>query len=265
MRFIYTKAFAIFAACLVFLVFLGFLQFKGWLEPIRKLALSAPKPVIVVTQNIVRPVINFFSTIYQLGKISEENGSLRFKVAELEKKLAEQNQQVRENEVLRKTLGFTQTSKTINIPCSVISQNDFGLSGTVMLDCGSDQGVSEGQAVISQGYLAGKIIYTGDKVSTVLLAVSSKFSIDASVSQTGSQGLVKGSFGSGMVLDQVPQTEDLQKGWLAVTAGINQQVPRNILIGEIGDLLSSGSDLFKKVALISPVDFNNLEFVLVVK
>jgi cell shape-determining protein MreC len=111
----------------------------------------------------------------------------------------------------------------------------------------------------------GKIIYAGNSESTALLATDADFSTDAKVSQTSDAGIVKGSFGSGLILDQLPQTSDLQKGWLVVTAGINQQVPKNILIGQVGDVLSSQSDLFKKAALVSPIDFNNLQFVFAVK
>jgi len=50
-----------------------------------------------------------------------------------------------------------------------------------------------------------------------------------------------------------------------VSAGINSQIPKNILIGEVSDVLSTSNDLFKKAALTSPIDFNNLEFVFVVK
>jgi cell shape-determining protein MreC len=50
-----------------------------------------------------------------------------------------------------------------------------------------------------------------------------------------------------------------------VTAGINPEIPKNILIGRVSQVLSSGNDLFKRAALVSPIDFNNLQFVFVVK
>ncbi|MCL5775333.1 MAG: rod shape-determining protein MreC, partial [Patescibacteria group bacterium] len=134
-----------------------------------------------------------------------------------------------------------------------------------ILNCGSADGVQEGQAVISQGYLVGKITYAGKTTSNALLAVSSKFSTDARLSQTNATALAVGSFGSGLILDQLAQTQNLQKGWQVVTAGINQRIPKNLLIGEVGDMLSSGSDLFKRASVVSPIDFDNLEFVFVVK
>jgi cell shape-determining protein MreC len=111
----------------------------------------------------------------------------------------------------------------------------------------------------------GKITYAGTRSSNALLAVSSSFSTDAKVSQSDQSAIVRGSFGSGLILDQVPQTVDLKKGLLVASAGINDRIPKNILIGEVSAVLSTNNDLFKKAALTSPVDFNNLEFVFVVK
>jgi len=57
----------------------------------------------------------------------------------------------------------------------------------------------------------------------------------------------------------------VEKGWLVVTAGINQLIPRNLLIGEVNEAVSSPNDLFKKATLFSPLNFSNLQFVVVVK
>lgn len=265
MRFIYTKAFGIFSACVVIVAILSFMQAKGFLDPVRVAILEAPRPVTVMVKGVVIPIKNFFSTLYQLRKITQENNQLQIKVGVLEQNLAQYQQEALENEALRKELGFVKNTKLSLIPCTVLSENAFGLTDSVILNCGSSEGVSEGQAIISQGYLIGKINYAGKNSSTGILAVSSNFSTDAAISQTGINAIAKGSFGSGMILDQVPQTAQLAKGALVSTAGINENIPKGILIGEVSDILSSGSDLFKRAALVSPIDFNNLSFVFVAK
>ncbi len=265
MRFIYTKAFGIFAGCVVVLSLFVFLQVKGVLDPIRVAILRSPRPIVYLVKNFTLPIKNFFGTIYQLRKISQENTELRSKVLDLQLKLVQENQVQRENEALRKELGFIKDSKMQLASCTVLSENSFGLSNSLILNCGSDDGVNLGDAVISQGFLVGKINYAGKNYSTVLLTVAADFLADAKISQTGSTALVKGSYGSGLILDQVPQSSPLEKGWMVITAGINSQVPKNILIGEVGDIISPSSDLFKRAVLVSPVDFHNLEFVFVVK
>lgn len=265
MRFIYTKAFAIFAALVGLVFVLAVFQVKGWLDPIKQGFLQSPRPVVYFVRGTFRPLGIFFSTIYNLRKIDRDNTALKNEILDLRQKLANYDQETRENEALRKELGFVTTSKYSLVACTVLSQNPFGLTDTLVLNCGSESGVSEGQAVISQGYIVGKIIYAGKGNSTALLATSSKFSADAELSKTGADAMVAGSFGSGLILDRLSQNDTVETGWAVTTAGINQQIPQGILIGQVGQVVSSPSDLFKKVTLLSPVDYKNLDFVFAVK
>jgi rod shape-determining protein MreC len=265
MRFIYTKGFAVFAIALAVLAFLMFLQTKGFFGIIRSVVLQIPKPLIYVVNGTTKPVTSFFYALYHLRDIATENTALKSQLILLKQQLVSLDQTANENLVLRKELGISKNTKQTLIPCSVISSTAFGFSDLVTLNCGLDEGVAEGQAVISQGYLAAKIIFSYKNSSTARLITSSNFVADAKISKTGAPVQVEGSFGSGIILDKLAQNDPLEKGWLVVTAGINDKIPKNILVGEVGEVLSSGSELFKKSTLVSPVDFNNLSFVFVVK
>lgn len=265
MRFIYTRTFAVFALCVLILAIFVFMQTRGWLNPIRNAALKIPRGAIYAVKTVTNPVKNFFTTLYQLHKISDENVKLTTEVILLQQNLAETNDLVRENEALRNELGFSKKSKRPLIPCTVLSNDPFGSGGAIILNCGSNSGVEVGQPVISQGYLVGKITYAGKDSSSAILITDSDFSVDARLSQTEEAGIVKGSFGSGITLEQIPQTAALEKGWFAVTAGINDKIPKNILIGEVTDIVSTKNELFKKAALTSPIDLNNLAYVFVMK
>ena len=265
MRFIYTKAFAIFFACLVLLAFLVFMQAKGWLDPLRLALLQSPRPVIKIAGGATMSVKSFFGTIYGLKKISYENSQLSGQVASLQKKLVDYQEMARENQALRNELGFVKTSQLNLASCSILSENPSGQTNAIILNCGTQDGVSSGQAILSQGYLVGKIVSASPHLSTALLITASDFFTDAFLSASGESAIVTGSFSSGIILDQVPQNSDLKPDWLVVTAGINPEIPKNIIIGRVSQVLSSNNDLFKKAALVSPIDFNNLQFVFVVK
>ncbi|MDE2311624.1 MAG: rod shape-determining protein MreC [Patescibacteria group bacterium] len=265
MRFIYTKGFLIFFATLSAVFFLLLLQAKGWLGPVRQVFVQAPRPVAYLVGKTAGSVKGFLAAVYQLRGIAAENATLRGQVVELQRQLTDYDQEKRDNEALRKQLGFADSVKYSLVACSAIAENPFGLTDTLVLNCGGKQGVAVGQAVVSEGYLVGKIIYVDKYSSTALLAISSKFSVDAQISKTGSYAIAEGSFGAGMVLDRLPQTQDLQAGWLVTTAGINEQVPKGILLGQIGDVISSQNDLFKKTTLLSPIDFSSLGFVFVAR
>jgi cell shape-determining protein MreC len=76
---------------------------------------------------------------------------------------------------------------------------------------------------------------------------------------------VKGSFGSGLVFDLVSQSAEVNENDLVVTAGIDPNIPKNILIGEIGQTISGNNDLFKRMTLVSAVRPNLIDYVFVVK
>lgn len=250
---------------MVITALLVLMQVKGWLDPLKTVFINSPRPVTYAVAKAAKPIKYFFSTAYNLRKITKENAALTQQVFQLQQDLVQFDQEKRENEALRKELGFAANTGLSLVPCTVMSQNPFGASDTLVLNCGSDRGVSEGQAIISQGFLVGKIIYAGKGYSTALLITSSNFTTDAKLSKTGASGVVNGSFGSGIILDQLSQSDSADKGWQVVTGGIDSRIPKNILIGEVGEVVSNSNDLFKKATLLSPIDFNGLEFVFAVK
>lgn len=265
MRFIYTKAFALFSICLIILVIGLFLQVKGILQPIEYGLLQAPRPVASAIRSVTYPVRNFFSTIFTLRSIVRQNSELTVKVAQLQQAVADSDQTKAENATLKKELGFVQTSQKALQPCTVLNLNPKELSDAMILSCGESNGIAEGQAVLSQGYLVGKVLHVGKYTSTALLITNANSTVDATLSKNNTEGVIKGSFGSGIVFDLVSQNADMQKGDIIVTAGINNNIAKNILIGEVGDVLSKPNDLFKKVSVSSPINFHNISYVFVVK
>lgn len=265
MRFIYTRTFIIFFICLCALTGLLFLNSQGALDQVKRFFLRLPGPVVKVGSNLSQGTKSFITTLYGLRTVANENIEIKNRLAQLQAELADAQGDIRDNQILRTELGFVKNSKLDLQACEVLSGNVLNLTDTVVLDCGSDQGVAEGQAVMASEHVVGKIIYVSKTTSTLLLATSSKFLMDARVSKTGQSGVVEGSFNSGLSLSQIPQSASLEKTWLIVTAGINTSIPKDLLIGEVGEVVSSPNDLFKKASLITPVDFDDLHFVFVIK
>src|SRR6476469_6857950 len=265
MRFIYSKTFLAFASVL-FLIVIGLvMQAKGWLQPIEYALLQAPRPVSNVVKSIASPIHTVASTLGSLRGIVRENGVLRNQVAQLQQQQVQFDKYKNDNDILRDELKFKAQSKQQLESCTVLSIDPQELSDAMVLSCGKEQGIQEGQAVISQGYLIAKIAYVGSFTSTAILISNAQSSIDAHLSKNNTEGVVKGSFGSGMVFDLVSQNADVQSGDLVVTAGINPRIPKDILIGQIGSVLSGPNDLFKKMSVTSPVRQRSVEFVFVVK
>ena len=265
MRFIYTKTFVVFFSFLVLFTGMVFLESTNRIDPVKRFFLAAPRPVIALTQAVVMPVKHFFVTVYSLKDIVKENQLLTNKITDWQGQVIDLENLKKENEALRKELGFVRNSKMKLVPCSVLSRNAFGLLDSVSLSCGTEQGVEEGDAIISQGFLVGKIIRANSSLSTALFAKSANFLTDAKVVKSGAEGVLKGSYGFGMSLEQLSQNAQAEKGWLVATAGIDPKIPKNLPIGEIGEVISNSNELLKKATVVSPVDFKSVDFVFVVK
>jgi len=265
MKFIYTKSFLLFVGALVIILVALIMQVNGWLQPIQYALLQAPRPVASVVRAITSPARTFVTTLSSLRGLVNRNNELEAKVMILQQQQVLFDKLKQENELLKNELKFASSKPYELEPCTVLSVDPQELSDAMVLNCGQESGIQEGQAVISSGYLVGKIVYVGSYTSTALLVTNGESSIDAKVSKNGVEGVVKGSFSSGMVLDLVSQNADIGTGDLVVTAGINSRIPKDILIGEIGQVLSGSNDLFKKTSITSPVRMRSVEYVFVAK
>jgi rod shape-determining protein MreC len=268
MRFIYSKAFLWFSICLVVLVALLFFQSRGWLSPVEYIVAQAPRPLSRLVNSIVSPVKNFTHTVGSLRQVVDENARLQSDLLIARQQAVESSRLASENDLLRQELGFKKKSALNLHSCSVISRDPEQLADALVIDCGESQQIKEGQAVLSQGYLVGKVFHVGKFSSTVFLITNAQSSVDAQIIAPKADrvtGVVKGSFGSGIIMDFISQNAPLNKGDLITTAGISDVIPKDILIGEVGQQLSKPEDLFKKASIVSPIDFRNLDFVFIVQ
>lgn len=265
MRFIYTKTFLIFSAVLVAVAIALVMQMKGWLSPLEYLLLQLPRPAISVVNAVIRPVQTVASTLTGLPALVKENGTLTAELAELKQQRVLYEQLRLENELLKNELSFKAKSPYSLQPCTVLSTDPQNTTDAIILNCGEDSGIKAGQGVISNGYLVAKLVHVGKYNSTAILLTNSQSAIDAKSSRNDTEGVVKGSFGSGLVFDLVSQSADITNGDLIVTAGINPEIPKNILIGQVDQTLSGDNDLFKRLTLVSPVKAHRIDYVFIVK
>lgn len=241
------------------------MQVKGWLSPVEYLFQQIPKPAANAVTAVFRPITTVVKTLGSIRGVVAENQALQQEVGELKQRQVLIEQLKSENDLLKNELDFRNKSPYALQPCTILSRDPQNTSDALILDCGSDTGIRIGQAVISNGYLVAKLVHVGSQTSTAVLITNSQSSIDAKLAKNNVEGVLKGSFGSGLVFDLVSQSADVAPNDLVVTAGINPDIPKNILIGQIGQELSGANDLFKKLTLVSPVKAHTIDYVFVVK
>jgi rod shape-determining protein MreC len=254
-----------FAILFVIVFFLAVLQLKGYAGWLSRVFVVLPKPIVYPIEAVSRGVRQGVSAILSIRGLYVENAELKNRVLSLEQQAANFSALQSENETLKSELGFAAQPPVAIVPCTVAARDPAGITQTLLLSCGSAQGVAVGQGVVVSGYLVGKVVLVSSTTATVRLLTAPTTAVDVRLASRHTSGVLRGSFGSGLLLDYISQTTEIAKGDLVTTAGINGAIPPDILVGSVSDIGKERGALFYKITVSSPVDFRDLRFVHVLK
>lgn len=237
------------------------LQFSGFAQIFDRVFVVYPSMVIAPFRSAALSVRHAFRNVFSLRSVYVENAELKVRMQELEQKVAGLESVTTENETLRQTLGFAERPNVGLVPCTVAGRDPEGLTQTLLLACGASQGVAVGEGVTAAGYLIGRVVLVTPTTATVRLITASTTTLDVRIASRKVSGVLKGSFGSGLLLDFVPQTAEVRAGDLVTTAGINERIPADVLIGSVTEARKEQGALFYAITVASPVDLRDIRFV----
>lgn len=103
----------------------------------------------------------------------------------------------------------------------------------VRIDKGSKDGVRDGAAVTSDGYLVGRIVRVGERYSWVELITSSSFLIAATIDETRDLGVINGDNMGNLKLLYVQDNRPLKRDMRISTSLMNELIPPGVPIGFI--------------------------------
>ena len=251
----------IFFILLVLLVLSPFIY-----TPSKNLFLFLSKPFLTVFEKTGSFFENFFETATNIKNLATENERLLSQIRKLESEKAALLEKERENEILKKQLGFMETNKGFNLlPAYIIGRAPNSFFQYLILNRGERDGLKVGQVAISEGLLLGKITEVSLSTSKVFLIVNPTSAVPAITQESRASGLVKGEVGYGLVLEDLPKEITLKEGENVITSGLGGEYPKGLLIGKIEKITSPPADLFQKASLKPLIDFSKLEIVFVIK
>lgn len=194
----------------------------------------------------------------QADRLKEENLNLKAKIDRL-------GELERENVALRELLGVSKSNVSEKtIVARVIGLAPEGFFQTVTIDRGSLDGIRVGDAVVRSGFLIGRVIEVGEKNATVRLVTAHSSVVPVVLNNSRAKGLLRGGI-KGLVIEDIPVDAQIQKNESIVTAGLIENIPAGISVGEVEEIISGKGDIFQTVKVKSPVDFNQLEIVAVLQ
>jgi len=223
-----------------------------------------------------KPILKVEEKIYSLKILSEEKVVPIFRGKILEKEVGrlqlelqrlafEQNQLsscLEENEQMRKLLGAPLSPKWKFLPAKVV-----GAGEKIRIDKGEKDGVKKGMVVVSENILVGQVVEVGEGSSLLETPFTPKVSLSVVIKRAGRKGIqargILRPVGGNLILGEVLQSEDIQKGDLVVSGG-DENWPADLLIGQITDVLSKSAEVYQKARVKPFLEYDKLRIVFIV-
>lgn len=243
-----------------------FLNVAGMLGPVLDFGRAGTDFLATPLTGVFTKVDNFFGFFWHLRDLSAQNEILTRQVEKLSAEVAGLEKARQENRVLREALGFTGETKFLLVPAEVVAWDFLPANESVTLSRGRGSGVESGDAVVvSGGVLVGVITEALEHTSKMELVSASGMVINAEVARGGASGVVRGEHGLGLLFDLVSQNQVIKEGDRVVTSGLGGKFPAGLLIGQIGKIRSSSSELFQKAAVLPATNLRDIRVVFVIK
>jgi len=208
---------------------------------------------------------NAFSVLFTVQDLARENTELKQRLLAREAEIASLQQAKGENAQLKKDLQFQQTHTDLKLlPASVINYSPSSLYQSITINLGTQNGIKTGQAVVSQGFLVGKVSSVSARTAEVWLLNNRNLLTPVMLTDSQTVGLLKGSI-RGLVVENIPLDTKVEKGTQVVTSALEGLYPAGIALGQVEEIISAKEEIFLTLRISTPVNPSNLTTVFVVE
>jgi rod shape-determining protein MreC len=226
----------------------------GWLEG---LALRLGTPVLGTAASARYAVGGVWNAVIPGSGLDLDAESRRLRA-----ELAGSEELQRENERLRRLLGFVEEQPRRTVAARVIAEDASSWFRTIEIDRGHDDGVVEGLPVVDAAGLIGRVVRSAPHSSRVLLITDASSAVAVLVQDQRIRGVCRGQ-GGALALDFALVQDAIQVGDGVITSGLGGVFPKGLVVGYVRSVHREQFGLFQTVELEPAVDFAHLEEVLV--
>lgn len=268
-NFIHPKALYIGLSVLcVVLVVISF-KFSAKFAPVKTMMGDFVTPM----QKGVNTVGKFFSDKMDLfaskESLLEENLALKEKVDSLSydnKILAGENSELENyRELFKLDKKYPDYPK---VAATVISRDGNNWFNVFTIDKGKDDGIEVDMNVISGNGLVGIVSEVGNTYAKVRAIIDDKSNVSSMFEKSGETCMVKGNMESiynGYIdVEMISNAAEIKDGDEIVTSHVSDKFLQGLSVGYVKDIVNDETNMTKTAHLIPAVDFDNLEYVLVI-
>lgn len=234
------------------------------------------KDGLIYTEKIITYPFNYIKNVVEdykeLKNVKKDNDILETSTSRIESIESENIELRRQLEALKEELNITYTLSDYEyLNATVISRNVGYWYNKITIDKGTYNGVKKDMVVINSSGLIGKVIRTTTFTADVRLLTTSdtnnKISVHISNGDNNLYGLINGYDYENNILELegISNTRDVNIGDYVYTSGLGGIFPSGILIGSVTEITTDSYDLAKIIKVKPASDFNNLNYVSILK
>ncbi len=234
------------------------------------------KDGLIYTEKIITYPFNYIKNVVEdyreLKNVKKDNDILEISTSRIESIESENIELRRQLEALKEELNITYTLSDYEyLNATVISRNVGYWYNKITIDKGTYNGVKKDMVVINSNGLIGKVIRTTTFTADVRLLTTSdtnnKISVHISNGDNNLYGLINGYDYENNILELegISNTRDVNIGDYVYTSGLGGIFPSGILIGSVTEITTDSYDLAKIIKVKPASDFNNLNYVSILK
>jgi rod shape-determining protein MreC len=201
-----------------------------------------------------------------LRSAQKENDAMRAEMDRLKIRNAELEGRALEADRLAALLNFRTThSDTPMMAAHVISASPDSGSMMVNIDRGSRDGIRRDMGVITPDGVVGKIFAVYPDISQVLLLGDKESGVGALLTDTRTQGPVKGMGEPLLSLNYISNDEKVTVGETVLTSGQDRIFPKDLPVGTVVDFVADPKTPFMRIRVKPAAHLDRLEEVLVLQ
>jgi rod shape-determining protein MreC len=210
-------------------------------------------------------VVDFLTVPRDVASLRQRNGELEAEVARLQTQVIDLQQQVTETNILSALVDFARANPEFSYKAaSVIGRDPSPFLRYVIINVGSNQGVLPGMPVVTDKGLVGRVDAVLTEAARVQLVTDAASAINVRMQASTTEAMLVGSTSGDLSIDMIPQDANIQVGDVVLTSGLGGNYPANILVGQVVSVRTMQSELFQQASIQPNVDYNQLQFILVI-
>ena len=216
--------------------------------------------------------LNKFEDFKELKNIRKKYQKLLPQVERIKSLETENIELRRQLDTMKKELSIENTLSDYEyLNATVISRNVSHWYNIITIDKGTFNGVKTDMVVVNSNGLIGRVISTTTFTSDIRLLTTSdtnnKISVTISNGENSVNGLIKDyNNNTGYLeVEGVSNTEKVAQGYYVYTSGLGGIFPSGILIGTVENITTDEYDLAKLIDVIPAADFDDINYVAILK